>query len=134
MVRRKSNARSTSSQQSFRDKSRVNALSNRKPANIRRTLVLREIKHLQRTVHVLIPKLPFGRLVRDIISDMSSSPIDMRLSPIALDALQEATEAYLVQFFEDCILVAMHAKRVTLQVQDVRLLRRLRGRTDVANK
>ncbi|XP_033321701.2 uncharacterized protein LOC117217916 [Megalopta genalis] len=134
MVRRKSNARSFSSQHAAREKSRVSVLPHRKPADIRRNLVLREIKHFQKTVHMLIPKGPFSRVVRDIISEMSSSPNDIRVSSVALEALQEAVEAYLVQFFEDCILVAMHAKRVTLQVQDVRLLRRLRGRGDVANK
>lgn len=52
----------------------------------------------------------------------------------ALEALQEATETYLVQFFEDSILVAFHCKRVTLMQRDMVLMRRLRGRDDVINR
>lgn len=52
----------------------------------------------------------------------------------ALEALQEATEMYLVQFYEDSILLAYHCKRVTLMINDMRLLRRLRGRNDIVNR
>lgn len=57
-----------------------------------------------------------------------------RIQESALEALQEATEAYIVQFFEDCILLAQHAKRITLKVQDMMLMRRLRGRGDIVNR
>ncbi|XP_048506202.1 histone H3.3-like type 1 isoform X7 [Athalia rosae] len=52
----------------------------------------------------------------------------------ALEALQEATEMYMVQFFEDAVLLTLHAKRVTLHLPDMRLLRRLRGRNDIVNR
>lgn len=45
----------------------------------------------------------------------------------AIGALQEASEAYLVQLFEDTNLAAIHAKRVTIQPKDMQLARRLRG-------
>jgi histone H3/H4 len=45
----------------------------------------------------------------------------------ALLALQEAAEAYLVRLFEDANLCAIHAKRVTIRPQDIRLARRIRG-------
>lgn len=77
---------------------------------------------------MIIPKAPFARLVRYIIIDLfPNSDVD-RIQASALEALQEAVEAYIVQFFEDCTLLSQHAKRVTLQIQDVILLRRLRGR------
>lgn len=57
-----------------------------------------------------------------------------RIQAIALEALQEATEMYIVQFFEDSILLAYHAKRVTLMRNDMILMRRLRGRDDVINR
>ncbi len=41
--------------------------------------------------------------------------------------LQEAAEAYLVSIFEDANLCAIHAKRVTIQVKDIQLSRRIRG-------
>ena len=42
-------------------------------------------------------------------------------------ALQEATEAYMVQLFEDTLLCAIHAKRVTVMPKDMNLARRIRG-------
>jgi histone H3/H4 len=42
-------------------------------------------------------------------------------------ALQEASEAYLVSLFEDTNLCAIHAKRVTIQPKDLQLARTLRG-------
>ena len=42
-------------------------------------------------------------------------------------ALQEASEAYLVELFEDTNLYAIHAKRVTIMLKDIQLARRIRG-------
>ncbi|XP_019700959.1 histone H3-like centromeric protein A isoform X3 [Harpegnathos saltator] len=36
----------------------------------KRLPVLKEIKHLRRTTHLLIPRLPFARLVREIILEI----------------------------------------------------------------
>lgn len=52
---------------------------------------------------------------------------DIRFASGALLALQEMAEAYLTGMFEDANLCAIHAKRVTIMVQDIRLARRLRG-------
>ena len=50
------------------------------------------------------------------------------ISPsLAILALQEASEAYLVSLFEDTNLCAIHAKRVTIFPKDVQLARRIRG-------
>jgi len=57
-----------------------------------------------------------------------------RIQATALEALQEATEMYIVQFFEDALLLALHAKRVTLMRHDMVLMRRLRGRSDIINR
>lgn len=57
-----------------------------------------------------------------------------RIQASALEALQEAAEMYLVQFFEDSVLLALHAKRVTLMRNDMILMRRLRGRNDIINR
>ena len=45
----------------------------------------------------------------------------------AVAALQEATEGYAVGLLSDSNLLALHAKRVTLQSKDLQLARRLRG-------
>ncbi|XP_012349228.1 histone H3-like centromeric protein A [Apis florea] len=133
MVRRKSNPRSIDDpQKSPSIKSRPNISANRR--TLRTARALKEIRYLRKTVKLIIPKAPFARLVRYIIIDLfPNSDVD-RIQASALEALQEAVEAYIVQFFEDCTLLSQHAKRVTLQIQDVILLRRLRGRDDIINR
>ncbi len=42
-------------------------------------------------------------------------------------ALQEATEAYLINVFEWTNLAAIHAKRVTIMPKDMQLAMRIRG-------
>ncbi|XP_018361062.1 PREDICTED: histone H3.3-like isoform X2 [Trachymyrmex cornetzi] len=96
--------------------------------------VVQEIKRLRRTTHFLIPKLVFARVVRDIIHDLFPRTTITRIQATAFEALQEATEMYLVQFFEDSILLASHAKRITLMRNDMILMRRLRGRDDIINR
>ena len=52
--------------------------------------------------------------------------MDLRFEGAALLALQEAAEAYLVGLFEDTNLCAIHAKRVTIMCEDMKLARRIR--------
>ena len=51
----------------------------------------------------------------------------MKFQTTAIMALQEAAEAYLVTLFEDTVLCAIHAKRVTVMPKDMQLARRIRG-------
>ncbi|KAK8849509.1 histone H3 [Kwoniella newhampshirensis] len=88
------------------------------------TVALREIRRYQKSTELLIRKLPFQRLVREIAQDFKT---DLRFQSSAVLALQEASEAYLVSLFEDTNLAAIHAKRVTIQPKDLQLARRLRG-------
>ncbi|KXN83330.1 Histone H3.2 [Leucoagaricus sp. SymC.cos] len=88
------------------------------------TVALREIRRYQKSTELLIRKLPFQRLVREIAQDFKT---DLRFQSSAVMALQEAAEAYLVSLFEDTNLAAIHAKRVTIQPKDLALARRLRG-------
>ena len=86
---------------------------------------IREIRKYQRGTDLLIRKLPFQRLVREIMYDIIKK--DYRVQSTALLALQEASEAYLVGLFEDTNLLAIHAKRVTIKRSDMVLARRIRG-------
>ena len=88
------------------------------------SVVLKEIKKLQSSTDLLIRKLPFQRLVREIAQALKQ---DFRFQSQALLALQEAAEAYLVSLFEDTSLCAMHAKRVTIMSRDLHLARRIKG-------
>lgn len=55
---------------------------------------------------------------------------EWRVTKLALDAMQESTEQYLTQIFEDSSMCTTHRQRVTLSVQDMRLVRFLRGPSD----
>uniref|UniRef100_A0A8C6GVT0 Core Histone H2A/H2B/H3 domain-containing protein n=1 Tax=Mus spicilegus TaxID=10103 RepID=A0A8C6GVT0_MUSSI len=88
------------------------------------TVALREIRSYQKLTELLIWKLPFQRLVREIAQDFKT---DLRFQSAAIGALQEASEAYLVGLFEDTNLCAIHTKRVTIMPKDIQLARRIRG-------
>eukprot|EP00741_Cyanophora_paradoxa_P001915 tig00000523_g1854.t1 len=88
------------------------------------TVALREIRKYQKTTDLLIRKLPFQRLVREITQDIN--PL-LRFQSHAMLAIQTAAEAYLVGVFEDANLCAIHAKRVTIMPKDIQLARRIRG-------
>ncbi|XP_028632520.1 histone H3.3-like [Grammomys surdaster] len=88
------------------------------------TVALREIRRYQKSTELLIHKLPFQRLVREIAQD---SKTDLRFQSAAIGALQEASEAYLVGLFEDTNLCAIHAKLVTIMPKDIQLALRIRG-------
>ena len=84
------------------------------------TVALREIRRYQKSTELLIRKLPFQRLVREIAQDFKT---DLRFQSSTVMALQEASEAYLVGLFEDTNLFAIHAKRVTIMSKDIQLAR-----------
>ncbi|GAA5999797.1 histone H3 family protein [Rhodotorula paludigena] len=88
------------------------------------TVALREIRKYQKSTELLIRKLPFQRLCRQIAIENAG---DFRWQAAALQALQEAAEDYLIDLFGDCNLCAIHAKRVTIMPSDMKLARRLRG-------
>ena len=88
------------------------------------TVALREIRKYQKSTELLIRKLPFQRLVREVAQEYKS---DLRFQSSAVLALQEASESYLVGLFEDTNLCAIHAKRVTIMPKDMMLAKRIRG-------
>ncbi|GAA54847.1 histone H3.2 [Clonorchis sinensis] len=88
------------------------------------TVALREIRRYEKSTELLIRKLSFQSLVREIAQDFKT---DLRFQSSAVSGLQEASEAYLVGLFEDTILCVIHAKRVTIIPKDIQLARRIRG-------
>ncbi|XP_049537021.1 uncharacterized protein LOC125951919 [Anopheles darlingi] len=80
---------------------------------------IKEIINLQATVNTLIPRLTFGRVIREILTEYSSS--DMRVTAEMLTCLQEAAEVYIVQMFEDAYRCTLHRGRVTLIPKDMEL-------------
>lgn len=92
-------------------------------------LVLSEIKRLQNSHDLQIPRAAFHRVVREVTQDIMSNREDQRVlyQAAALQALQEAAESYLTRLFEDSYMLTLHAKRVTLFPQDIQLCRRLQA-------
>ena len=133
MARTKQTARKSTGGKAPRKQLAVKAARKSAPAlgGVRRphrfrpgTVALREIRRYQKNTELLIRKLPFQRLVREVAQDFLN---DIRFASSAVLALQEASESYLVGLMEDSNLAAIHAKRVTIMPKDMQLARRLRG-------
>ena len=86
---------------------------------------LKEIRRFQKSTELLIRKLPFARLVKEVMQNFTNK--EYRWQASALLALQEAAEAHLVGLMEDSNLCAIHGKRVTIMPKDMQLARRIRG-------
>ena len=82
------------------------------------TVALREIRRYQKSSELLIRRMPFQRLVREIAQ--THNPY-VRFQSGTILALQESAEAYLVGLLEDSNLCAIHAKRVTIMPKDIKL-------------
>ncbi|RKF65912.1 histone H3-like centromeric protein hH3v [Erysiphe neolycopersici] len=91
------------------------------------TLALKEIRRYQRTTDLLLSKMPFARLVREVALQVRPAEEGWRWQSQAIQALQESAEAFLIHLFEDTNLCAIHAKRVTIMQKDIQLARRIRG-------
>ena len=87
------------------------------------TVALREIRKYQKSTDLLIRKLPFQRLARELTQSVRG---DLRFQATALAASQEASEAFLIGLMEDANLCAIHARRVTIMPKDLQLSRRIR--------
>uniref|UniRef100_A0A914PI13 Histone H2A/H2B/H3 domain-containing protein n=1 Tax=Panagrolaimus davidi TaxID=227884 RepID=A0A914PI13_9BILA len=93
---------------------------------IRRNHVLADIERYQESRELLLPRAPFCRLVKDIMSEHPySAEVRLRIQKMALEVVQQAAEAFLVDTFEDVNLIAAHARRVTIMPKDIQLLKRL---------
>ncbi|EGC32297.1 hypothetical protein DICPUDRAFT_38588, partial [Dictyostelium purpureum] len=90
----------------------------------RRNIARIEINKYRRTVDFLIPKLPFSRLVKEILHTFKDT---FRITAESLLALHTMSETYLANLFEDSNICATHTRRVTINVRDIRLVNRLRN-------
>ena len=107
------------------DKARVpHRATNRRHRYRPGTLALREIRHYQKKTNLLIKRVPFARLVREIAQGFQQ---DLRFQNSAIGALQEAAEAYIVGLFEDTNLCAIHAKQITIMLKDIQFARHIQG-------
>ena len=86
---------------------------------------LKEIHHYQREYSVICSKSAVARLVRELCEKK-----DLCWQEKAIMALHEAFEDYLVGLFEDCVLEAIHRKKVTVMPKDMFIALHIRGDTD----
>lgn len=109
-------------------KIRASTYDGRKPYRFRPgTVALREITRYQKGTSTILAKKPFSLLVRHIIKN-SSWYEGMRISPKAMEALQIASEDMLIQLFADSQRAAIHAKRICIYAEDMKLVRSYKGR------
>ncbi|RWS20590.1 histone 3-like protein [Leptotrombidium deliense] len=92
-------------------------------------LSLKEIRFYQKSTQLLLRKLPFSRLVREVAQGLYLRH-NVLWQASALEALQEAAETYLVELFENSNIVAINSKRVTVMPRDMQTVRRIRGLRD----
>jgi len=85
---------------------------------------LKEIRKFQKSTDLLIHRLPFARLVREITLEFHHS---LQWQNTALEALQYASEDYIIGLMEDANLSALHAKRITIMPKDLHLAQKIRG-------
>ena len=85
---------------------------------------LKEIKKYQTSKDLLIRRLPFQRVVREIAQNIR---VDLCFQSTTIMALQEAGETFLVGLFEQSSLCAVHAKCVMMMPKDIQLAQRIRG-------
>ena len=95
------------------------------------TVALREIARYQKSTELLIRKIPFQRLVREVVQNLVFNKKELSFQPkfqsTAILALQEASEAFLVRMFEQVNDIAICGKLVTIQHKHVQLWKRLFG-------
>ena len=86
---------------------------------------IKQIREQQQKYNLIIPKALFARVVREICVDVCQRGAELRWQANAIEALQEASECYLVHLFEDSNLCAMHAKHVMIKPKDMHLVGRI---------
>ena len=96
------------------DEPRVGSAAKRKrSAPLKKNHVLKVIQKYQTSMNLLIRKAEFGRLVREVaLKNFLYN--ELRWQTSAISFLQEASKAYLINFFSECKLLAHHAKCVTV--------------------
>ena len=85
-------------------------------------MAIHEIHKYQKSMDLLLCKLPFQRLARELAQNVRC---DLRFQATALATSQEASKAFLIGLMEDTNLCTIHARRVTIMPKDLQLARRI---------
>eukprot|EP00804_Cyclotella_cryptica_P007476 CCRYP_020682-RA/>CCRYP_020682-RA protein AED:0.20 eAED:0.20 QI:0/0/0/1/0/0/2/0/111 len=105
------------------------ALGGKKPHRYRPgTVALCEIRRYQKSTDLLIRKVPFQRLAREVLQDLNRPGSYPHFTALAI---QESVETFSVRLFEDANLCAIHARRVTIMPKDMQLALQIRGDSEL---
>ena len=90
------------------------------------TVVLSKIRRYQKSTDLLIRKMPFQHLAREVLQDLQNPIIGVKnnvccFQATSLLAMQESVEAFSIGLFEDANLCAIHARRVMIMPKDMQL-------------
>ena len=91
------------------------------------TQVLKDIRKLQASTTLLVPKACFQRLVREILEEVTPPEMSFRMSPDALTVLQEVAEQHVTSEFAKLNMLAHHRRAVTIELHDQAMLRDIRA-------
>ena len=83
---------------------------------------LKEIQKYQKGPDLIIRRVSFQRLVKEIVQKRREG---LKLQSSAVLALQQAGEAFLVGLLEQANICAIHAKQVTIMPKDIQLACRI---------
>ena len=97
------------------------------------TVALRQIRKYQTGTELLIPKLSFQRLVKEVMMNecVVRGVECLRIQSQALLALQTAAEYYLTEMFSKSQIATIHGKRITVRPSDVQIVRSFSGEFDM---
>lgn len=97
-------------------------------------VALRQIRAYQKSTGLLLQKICFIRAVREVAlrtvslragddDSIVKKAEGIRFTPAALEAIQEACEANLIDLFGRCNSAASHARRVTVMPKDLQIIK-----------
>ena len=85
--------------------------------------IIKEISYLQNTTHNLIPRQQFKLLCYEVLQDFA---VDHYFSTDAINAIQAASEDYMIEVFQKSNEISINGKRKTIQPKDMNLAKRYR--------
>jgi histone H3/H4 len=94
----------------------LNEGSDSEESEVNEDNIIKEICYYQNTTHNLIPREAFKLLCDEILQDFGA---DYCFTKNAIDAIQVASEAYMIEILQKSNEIAVHSKRKTIQPKDV---------------
>lgn len=82
-------------------------------------MALRQIKRYQKDTEPLIPKASVNRLLNEVVHEISGQDNKILMTKGARETLHESLETHLAQIHKLSNLLAVHAKRVSIQSSDI---------------